>query len=90
MKKLILGFFAVMAIFTLPAAAYSKKDILKNAAGTPDQVKQMLVLDQKWVNYPDYTDRKGWDEFLGDWKQIYIDRGVKCLEYKWQVVPVTT
>lgn len=46
-------------------------------------------MNQKWVTYPTYTDRAGWDAFLGKHKEQYIRRGEKRLDYQWKVVRAT-
>ncbi len=43
-------------------------------------------MDQKWVPYPAYTDRAGWDHLLGVNKSELIKLGEEKLDYKWQVV----
>lgn len=86
MKKLILSLIALLyAAFTF---AYTERDLLRKQADI-NRLKEILVLDQKWVTYPDYDDRAGWDSFLGSFKEEYIRRGEKLLDYKWQVVRAT-
>lgn len=46
-------------------------------------------MDQKWVPYPSYADRAGWDKFLGENKAALIARGEKLLNYPWKVVKAT-
>ena len=86
MKKQILSLIALLyATFTF---AYTERDLLQKQADL-NRLKEVLVLDQKWVAYPDYDDRSGWDSFLGTFKEEYIRRGEKLLDYKWQVVRAT-
>lgn len=54
-----------------------------------NEVKTSLVLDQKWVPYPSYTDRSGWDSFLGENKNKVIKRGESKLNYKWALITAT-
>jgi len=54
-----------------------------------EKVKATLVMGQKWVPYPDYADRVGWDKFLGDYKEAYIQKGERFLSYEWKVVKAT-
>ncbi|MDD4515910.1 heparinase II/III-family protein [Massilibacteroides sp.] len=68
--------------------AYTEKNLLQQAA-TLEQVKSALIMDQKWVSYPGYTDRGGWDKLLGDNKTLLIERGEKALSYTWEVVKAT-
>lgn len=46
-------------------------------------------MEQKWVPYPDYSDRAGWDKLLGDYKEKYIRKGESYLDYEWKVVKAT-
>lgn len=43
----------------------------------------------RWVPLPDYEDRQGWDEILGDYAGQYISTGEKYLDYVWQSIPAT-
>lgn len=53
------------------------------------QVKQMLVTNQQWVKYPNYSDRTGWDKLTGKYKADIITQGEKFLDYEWKVVKAT-
>lgn len=48
----------------LHASAYVERNLLQQQADI-DKLKEVLVLNQEWVSYPAYTDRNGWDTFLG-------------------------
>ena len=54
--------------------AYEKRDLLQKEADF-EKVKSALIMEQKWVPYPDYSDRAGWDKLLGDYKEKYIRKG---------------
>lgn len=69
--------------------AYEEKNILKNQA-TKEQVKESLVMNQQWVKYPAYTDRQGWDKYLGAFKDYYIKRGEEKLHFDWKIVRATS
>ncbi len=86
MKKVILTLVAVL--IALGASAYTERNLIASKA-SKDQLKEMLVADQKWVPYPDYTDRAGWDALLGDMKDYYIKRGEKALKHDWPRIKAT-
>ena len=86
MKKLTLLLLALLCV-TL-TYAYTERDLLQKQADI-NRLKEILVLDRQWVTYPDYNDRAGWDRFLGTFKDEYIRRGEKRLNYQWQVVKAT-
>ena len=75
-------------LITLSAGAYQKRDLLQKQADV-QTLTNWLVMNQKWVSYPDYSDRKGWNEFLGDNAASVIAQGEKYLNYQWQVIKVT-
>lgn len=56
---------------------------------TIEDIKGMLVTNQKWVRYPKYTDRDGWDKLTADLKKEIIKKGEKYLNYEWKVVKAT-
>lgn len=73
---------------TLSAFAYTERNLLEKQMG-PEQLKQVLVMDQQWVNYPAYSNRAGWDSFLGAYKEEYIRRGEALLNYEWKIIKAT-
>ena len=84
MKKLLFS----LIIYFLPVCtlfAYTEKNLLQRKT-SEERLKELLVLHQQWVAYPDYTDRQGWDALFGEFKDVYIRRGEKALEYRWQVI----
>ena len=70
------------------AFGYTERNLLQKQAGL-EMLKKVLVLNQEWVQYPDYTDRAGWDSLMGTYKEIYIRRGEKLLDYSWKVIKAT-
>ena len=46
-------------------------------------------MGQKWVPYPNYSDRSARNAFLGNYKEEYIRRGEAYLDYEWKVVKAT-
>ena len=80
---------ALLLSFALSYAhAYEERNIFCNSA-TPEQVKESLVMGQKWVKYPAYTDRAGWDAIFGQYKDHYIKAGENLLDFEWKVVRAT-
>ena len=78
--------FIVLLFFVLTRLqAYETRDLLQHSA-TESQVRQSLVMDRKWVPYPAYSDREGWDKFLGNYKSAIIKNGERYLDYHWRVV----
>lgn len=86
MRKLILLIFTLLC--GASTFAYTERNLLQKQADL-NYLKDVLVLNQQWVIYPDYSDRDGWDAFLGTFKDDYIRRGEKLLDYQWQVVKAT-
>ena len=86
MKRIIT--FISFVLCSVCAFCYTERNLLEKQA-TLEQLKGMLVMNQEWVTYPAYNDRAGWDAFLGEYKEHYIRRGERRLDYKWQVVRAT-
>ena len=85
MKKV----FAFCLLFIcLSAHAYKERNLLQKAADL-SKLENVLVTDQKWVRYPQYTDRSGWNQLVGENKSFFIEQGEKFLNYEWQVVKAT-
>ena len=85
-KQVIILFFLCLSI--LKVNGYTEKNLLQKTA-TKEEIKSALILDQKWVPYPDYYDRSGWDKLMGSFKSDYIKRGEQALEYNWIVIKAT-
>ena len=75
--------FLLLAITSIQA--YTERNLLRQKTNQ-EALKAMLVMNRQWVPYPAYTDRAGWDRFLGENKQAIIRLGEKRLNYQWQVV----
>ena len=84
----ILTWVCLLVWAVTQAYAYETRNLLQKEADVT-QLKSALIMDQKWVPYPAYTDRTGWDRFLGDYKAQYIQRGESFLDYEWKVVKAT-
>ena len=76
------------ALCALSSRAYTERNLITSQA-TRQQLETILVPDQKWVPYPAYTDRAGWDALLGDSKAEFIARGERLLDYAWPRVNAT-
>lgn len=81
-------FCTTLLLIILSAEAYQKRDLLQKQTDL-QTLTNWLVLNQEWVSYPDYTDRQGWNDFLGDNAAYCIAQGEKNLNYQWQVVKAT-
>ena len=87
MKRFYLHIITLLLSATW-AFGYTERNLLQKQAGL-EMLKEVLVLNQEWVQYPDYTDRAGWDSLMGTYKEIYIRRGEKLLDYSWKVIKAT-
>ena len=88
MKRIL---FSVLTMCILAAgnmSAYVERNILRSRADEA-ALRTILIPDQKWVPFPAYSDRAGWDRVLGDWKDVLISRGEDALAYEWKVVTAT-
>lgn len=86
MKRILILFLLFLCIAN--AYGYTERNLLRKQADI-NRLKEVLVTDRQWVNYPTYSERQQWDDFLGQLKDKYIRRGEKLLHYQWQVVKAT-
>ena len=89
MKKIIIS--AIMLLLFAGAASaadYVERNILRSQADEA-KLKTLRIPDQKWVPFPAYSDRAGWDKVFGEWKDDFIARGDAALDYEWRVVTAT-
>lgn len=85
MKKILILCFLLMS---LQAQAYKDRNLLQKQADI-EKLATVLVMDKKWVPYPAYADRSGWDLLMGNNKANCIQQGEKYLDYDWKVVKAT-
>ncbi len=86
MKKfLLLHLFLFCLLMT---QAYEKRDLLQKKADV-SQLRSSLILNQKWVTYPKYTDREGWDKLTLAAKDEIVRKGEAALNYEWKVLKAT-
>lgn len=78
----------LLLFLTVNMFAYTEKNLLVKKTDI-ENLKSMLIMNQQWVPYPQYNDRKGWDNLLGNSKADVIKEGEKYLNYQWQVVKAT-
>lgn len=83
-----LFFFFLMMVWPATVNAYTERNLLQHKI-SEEQVESFLVTQQKWVDYPSYADREGWDRLLGKNKDAIIANGEKQLGYVWKVVTAT-
>jgi hypothetical protein len=83
MKKIFL--LHVFMACLLLAQAYEKRDLLQKKADLT-QLKSSLIPNQKWVPYPNYSDRNGWDKLTSGVKDAIIKKGEAALNYQWKVI----
>ena len=77
---------AMLLLSTGPASA-QKGLLAKRLAGR--DVATLLLPASKWVTYPAYTDRAGWDKLTGSRRAAIIKDAEKFLNYEWKVVKAT-
>lgn len=65
--------------------AYTQRDLLQKEADI-NKLKEVLILNQQWVPYPQYADRHGWDNLFGEYKNQFVKAGERLLDYQWKVV----
>ena len=84
-RTTILFLFLSMGI---SSHAHEYRDLLQKEADVPS-LKSVLVLNQGWVQYPNYADRAGWDNLNAEHKEDIIRKGETALNYEWNVIKAT-
>ncbi len=87
MKRYILLLLLSCTVF-MSVNAYEKRDLLQHNADLK-KVRNSLIFNQKWVAYPKYSDRVGWDKLTGAGKADMIRRGEAVLNYPWKAMKAT-
>ena len=75
-------------ILSYSGYGYEERNLLEKQADVT-RLKEILISDQKWVSYPKYSDRAGWDSLTKNYKEALIKRGEKQLNYEWKVIKAT-
>lgn len=86
--KSLFSLIVLVFLSCINVSAYTERNYLQNAV-SQENLTNCLVLNQKWVTYPSYNDREGWDRFLGEYKNEIIKNGESLLDYTWKVVKAT-
>ena len=87
-KSIFLLFLLLLAALPRPAGAYTERNILQHAMSRA-QLAEYLVTGQRWVDFPAYADRAGWDSLTGASRERIIRAGEQMLDYEWKVVTAT-
>lgn len=82
------GLLLCLLFISVSANAYRERNLLQKEAD-PAKLESVLITNQKWVKYPPYADRDGWELLMGDDKTHCIQQGEKHLGYVWKVVKAT-
>ncbi len=85
MKNLFLTLLLVCGILAVRAG---ERNLLQRAADR-EGVRAALVPGRRWVPYPAYADRAGWDALTGEHRATLIRRGERMLDFEWKVIRAT-
>lgn len=80
--------FLILTISLHSLLASNTRNILVQNQSS-DKIAETLLSDRQWVPYPNYSNRIGWNNLLGDNKAALIKRGERYLDYQWQYIPAT-
>ena len=84
-NKRIIAVVCFLFVALTQTQAYTERNLLRQKTDV-SALKQMLVMNQQWVPYPAYSNRQGWNRFLGTNKENLILLGEEKLNYQWQVI----
>ena len=79
----------ILCVVTLHATIHHEDREFIHKGLSVEKIRPMLVPNQKWVPFPHYHDRAGWDALTSSYKEKFIKTGEKYLNYEWKVVKAT-
>ncbi len=82
------AFLLFMNCISMLLFGFEQRDLLQKKAGQAT-IMSSLILNQKWVRYPKYNDRKAWYELTSGVKAEITGKGEAALNYQWEVVKAT-
>ena len=85
--KLVRVLFLIL-FCSITVSVTAQRNMLVTAANK-EAVGQYLLPKQKWVSYPSYNNRDGWNELIGKSKEEILKKGEAFLAYEWKVVTAT-
>ncbi|NML23898.1 heparinase [Pseudoflavitalea sp. G-6-1-2] len=77
-----------LLLLTITCFTQEPRNLLQQKA-THAQLDAWLLPRNKWITYPAYADRAGWDQLTGSVRNKLISDGEANLKYKWQPVLAT-
>jgi hypothetical protein len=79
------GLILPLLFIFISLSAYTERNLLQKGVNL-ETVKKVMIRGQKWVIY---SDRSGWNDFLGENKDGLVRNGEQRLQYEWKVVKAT-
>lgn len=92
MTKLIRLTALVIVLLLLkisPSTAKQDRNLLAGDKGV-ELLKNNLILNDQWVSFPEYKNRKAWEQLPANIRKEYILEGEKYLDYSWPAIPASS
>lgn len=86
--KLAIRLPLLIVFLMIGSLTFAQQKLLQTLADKA-AVQQALLPTTKWVSYPAYADRNGWDKLTAASKADILRDGEKFLSYEWKVVKAT-
>ena len=87
--KILIGCIFLFSA-SLSAGAYAERNLIGERAVSRDSIRAWVISDRSCVPYPDYSDRDGWNAFLGDsLGRMLVSEGEKLLGCDWHLIKAT-
>ena len=86
-KPLLFFLFTLLLLFPYSFTQAQKNLLVSH--GDKAAVQEALLPVDRWVSYPKYSDRSGWDKLTGENKWEIIKQGEQYLSYEWKVIKAT-
>ena len=79
----------LFCLFPMAVSAQKQRDFLQYVFSAK-ALSQNLVKDNKWVNFPDYTNREAWAKIDPALKKALIKAAEKRLDYRYEFIPASS
>lgn len=89
LRKLNRLFLVCFLIFIGQSVIASTPRNLLQKQGDAQFLKTILLPKEKWIPYPAYNNRAGWDKLFKNEKTDIISEGERFLSYEWKVIKAT-
>ena len=90
LKSILMKSFTLLFLIVAIAATAQEQRNYLVKDNSDKQVAQVISNDNKWVRFPAYNDRAGWENIDAALKNAIIGKAEKRLNYQYQFIPASS